>query len=142
MPVTRCFFCRRKIGKRKRGKLAYEDIYARDPSLGYLVCIDCFEALETSIRKVRLRQIDESNEKLEARAGVGMSLYAIDVRARYENRYQGTQEHLEKIGCEKCNNRGYAIIDGVIIPCECRGDARAEDELWEGSESNPKNQER
>ncbi|MBA7661643.1 hypothetical protein ES703_69663 [subsurface metagenome] len=67
MPMSRCFFCRRKIGKRKRGKLAYEDIYARDPSLGYLVCIDCFEALEESIRKVRLRQIDESKKRIEAR---------------------------------------------------------------------------
>lgn len=85
MPVTRCFFCRRKVGKRKRGKLAYEDIYARDPSWGYIACIDCFEALEESIRKVRLRQIDESKKKM---------------------------------------------------------DARAEDDLWEGSESNPKNQER
>lgn len=89
MPMTQCFFCRRKVGKRKRGKLAYEDIYARDPSWGYIVCIDCFEALETSIRKVRLRQIDESNKKLETIA-----------RARYEEK------------------------------------------LWEGSESNPKNQER
>lgn len=59
MPMTRCFFCRRKIGKRKRGKLAYEDIYARDPKHGYIVCIDCFEALETSIHQIRVRIINE-----------------------------------------------------------------------------------
>ena len=57
MPVTRCFFCRRKVGKRARDTLAYEDIYARDPRLGYVACIDCFDALEDSIRKVRLRKM-------------------------------------------------------------------------------------
>lgn len=93
MPVSRCFFCRRKIGKRKSGKLAYEDIYARDPEHGYLVCIDCFEALETSIRKARLR----------------------------------AHANLTKKGCEKCNYRGYSIINGEVIGCECRGDAREKD---------------
>jgi len=56
MPMSRCFFCRRKVGKRVRGKLAYDAIYARDPSLGYLVCVDCLDALEKSIKEVRARQ--------------------------------------------------------------------------------------
>ena len=65
--MSRCFFCRRKVGKRVRGKLAYEDIYARDPSFGYLVCIACFEALEESIRKVRLRLNEDAIKILKKR---------------------------------------------------------------------------
>ena len=50
--MSRCFFCRRLIGKRVRTYLGYEAIYARDPTYGYLTCVDCFDALETSIKKI------------------------------------------------------------------------------------------
>ena len=50
--MSRCFFCRRKVGKRVRSRLDYEAIYARDPTYGYLTCVDCFDALETSIKNI------------------------------------------------------------------------------------------
>ena len=60
--MSRCFFCRRKVGKRVRGKLAYEAIYARDPHYGYLTCIDCFDALEKSIKEIRASKGEMKNE--------------------------------------------------------------------------------
>jgi len=69
MPMTRCFFCRRKIGKRKTGFLKYEDIYARNPEHGYIACIDCFEALEESIHKIRVRIISDRIKKMNKERG-------------------------------------------------------------------------
>ena len=60
--MSRCFFCRRKVGKRARDKLAYEAIYARDPHYGYLICVDCFEALEKSIKEIRASKGEMKNE--------------------------------------------------------------------------------
>lgn len=60
--MSRCFFCRRKVGKRVRSKLAYEAIYARDPTYGYLTCVDCVNALEKSIKEIRARKGEMKNE--------------------------------------------------------------------------------
>ena len=61
--MSRCYFCRRKVGKRVRGKLAYEAIYGRDPHYGYLTCVDCFDALEKSIKEIRASKGEMKNDK-------------------------------------------------------------------------------
>lgn len=58
--MSSCKFCKRKLTPfRKRGRLEYHAIYARDPSIGYLVCVDCLDALEKSIKSIREEEPDD-----------------------------------------------------------------------------------